>query len=287
MDFIAPVVPIGLGAGRIGNFINGELWGKVSDLPWAMRIPCVNPRFTGSEYCQQMVHGYSLPRQPTQLYEFLLEGVVMFAVLWVFSMKPRPRMAVSGLFVALYGCFRFLVEFVRMPDPQFGYLAFGWVTMGQILSLPLIIMGIVLLVLAYRRGVCGSRMMQYLELMRQVRDHGARKSDRTGTGTLSVFGYQMRFDLSEGFPGGHHQETAFPLHHPRTAVVPEGRDQHSISAGERRQHLGRMGRCERGSGAGVWLPMAFLAGAGWPAYRPDLQGTGTALHHAWIRGASS
>lgn len=151
MDFAGVVVPIGLAAGRIGNFVNGELWGKVSNLPWAMRIPCVNTRFTGSEYCQQMVNGYSLPRQPTQLYEFLLEGVVMFAVLWVFSMKPRPRIAVSGLFVALYGCFRFLVEFVRLPDPQFGYFAFGWVTMGQILSLPLIIIGIVMLVLAYRR----------------------------------------------------------------------------------------------------------------------------------------
>ncbi|MGA9851354.1 MAG: prolipoprotein diacylglyceryl transferase [Gammaproteobacteria bacterium] len=151
LDFAAVVVPIGLAAGRIGNFINGELWGKISSLPWAVRIPCINTRFTGSEYCRDMVNGYSLPRLPTQLYEFLLEGVVMFVVLWLFSMKTRPRMAVAGLFALLYGCFRFLVEFWRLPDPQFGYLAFGWLTMGQVLSVPLIIGGIVLLVLAYRR----------------------------------------------------------------------------------------------------------------------------------------
>ncbi len=150
-DFSAVLVPIGLAAGRIGNFINGELWGKVSTLPWAMRIPCVNSRFSGGEYCQHVVNGYSLPRQPSQLYEFLLEGVVLFTVLWVFSLKPRPRMAVSALFALLYGCFRFLVEFVRLPDPQFGYLAFGWLTMGQILSFPLIILGIVMLYFAYRR----------------------------------------------------------------------------------------------------------------------------------------
>ncbi len=147
MDFIAPVVPIGLGAGRIGNFINGELWGKVSDLPWAMRLSCADPRF--GNYCNGPT-GYSAPHIPTQLYEFLLEGVVMFGVLWLYSARPRPRMAVSGLFALLYGTFRFLVEFVRMPDAQLGYLAFDWLTMGQILSLPLIATGIVLLVLAYR-----------------------------------------------------------------------------------------------------------------------------------------
>lgn len=151
VDFAAAVVPIGLGAGRIGNFINGELWGKVSSLPWAMRIPCLDTRFVGGEYCQNAVGGYSLPRLPTQLYEFALEGVVLFTVLWIYSMKPRPRMAVAGLFGLLYGCFRFTVEFWRLPDPQLGYLAFGWVTMGQVLSLPLIVAGIVLLVLAYRR----------------------------------------------------------------------------------------------------------------------------------------
>jgi phosphatidylglycerol---prolipoprotein diacylglyceryl transferase len=148
-DFIAPVIPVGLGAGRLGNFINGELWGKVSNLPWAMRLNCGDERF--GYYCDGAASGWSAPRHPSQLYEFLLEGVVMFTVLWWFSAKPRPRMAVSGLFALLYGVFRFLVEFVRIPDAQLGYLAFGWVTMGQILSLPLILTGILLLALAYRR----------------------------------------------------------------------------------------------------------------------------------------
>ncbi|HEX7966321.1 MAG TPA: prolipoprotein diacylglyceryl transferase [Gammaproteobacteria bacterium] len=148
MDFIAPVVPIGLGAGRLGNFINGELWGKVTDLPWGMRLDCADPRF--SYYCGAQNAGYSLPHHPSQLYEFLLEGVTMFIVLWLYSSKKRPRMAVSGLFAILYGSFRFLVEFVRMPDQQLGYLALGWLTMGQILSLPLIAAGIALMVWAYR-----------------------------------------------------------------------------------------------------------------------------------------
>jgi len=135
IDFVAPLVTIGLGAGRIGNFINGELWGKPTDLPWGMVYPPLGPQ----------------PRHPSQLYEFLLEGVVLFIILWWFSRKPRPRMAVSGVFLVCYGIFRFLVEFVRMPDPQLGYLAFGWVTMGQILSLPMILLGVALLWIAYRR----------------------------------------------------------------------------------------------------------------------------------------
>jgi phosphatidylglycerol:prolipoprotein diacylglycerol transferase len=134
LDFIAPVTPIGLGAGRLGNFINGELWGRVTDVPWAMVFPAAGPR----------------PRHPSQLYELALEGVVLFVVLWWFSARPRPRMAVSGLFLLLYGIFRFLVEFVRMPDAHLGTLALGWVTMGQVLSLPMALAGVVLLVLAYR-----------------------------------------------------------------------------------------------------------------------------------------
>ncbi|MDN3519072.1 prolipoprotein diacylglyceryl transferase [Aquisalimonas lutea] len=134
MDFVAPLVPVGLGAGRIGNFINGELWGRVSNVPWAMVYPPMGPD----------------PRHPSQLYQFLLEGVLLFVALWLFSRKPRPTMAVSGLFLALYGGFRFLVEFVRMPDAHIGYLAFGWVTMGQLLSIPMIALGIVLLLWAYR-----------------------------------------------------------------------------------------------------------------------------------------
>ncbi|MGA9332917.1 MAG: prolipoprotein diacylglyceryl transferase family protein, partial [Rudaea sp.] len=89
-------------------------------------------------------------RHPSQLYEFALEGVVMFAVLWLYSRKPRPRYAVSGIFALLYGCFRFLVEFVRVPDAQLGYLAWGWLTMGQVQSIPLIAVGIVLLVISRR-----------------------------------------------------------------------------------------------------------------------------------------
>jgi len=148
-DQLVPVVPIGLGAGRIGNFINGELWGRVTNLPWAMQLPCADSRFVN--YCNGRTTGYSAPHHPTQLYEFFLEGVVLFLVLWWFARKPRPRMAASGLFALLYGVFRFLVEFVRLPDAQLGYLAFGWVTMGQVLSLPLIAVGILLLWLAYRR----------------------------------------------------------------------------------------------------------------------------------------
>ena len=136
VDFIAPLIPPGLFFGRIGNFINGELWGRVTDLPWGMVF-----RQTGD----------GLPHHPSQLYQAALEGVALFVIVWLFSAKPRPAMAVSGVFALAYGVFRFLVEFVRQPDPQLGYLAFGWVTMGQVLSLPLIAVGVVLLTLAYRR----------------------------------------------------------------------------------------------------------------------------------------
>ena len=134
-DFIAPLVPIGLGAGRIGNFINAELWGKPTDLPWAMVFPGAGPE----------------PRHPSMLYEALLEGPVLYAVLNWYIRKPRPRMATSGMFLLFYGLFRVAVEFVRLPDGQIGYLAFGWVTMGQVLSLPMILLGIALMVTAYHR----------------------------------------------------------------------------------------------------------------------------------------
>jgi len=133
-DFVAPLVPIGLGAGRFGNFINGELWGKTTDLPWGVVFP----------------HAGQLARHPSQLYEALLEGLVLFLILWFYSRKPRPLMAVSGLFLIGYGCFRFIVEFVRIPDEHLGYLALDWLTMGQILSTPMIILGAVLMFLAYK-----------------------------------------------------------------------------------------------------------------------------------------
>ncbi len=134
-DFFAPWVPIGLGLGRLGNFINHELWGKVSDVPWAMVFRTGGP----------------LPRHPSQLYELALEGVALFALLWWFSRKPRATGSVSGMFLIGYGLARFVVEFVREPDMQLGYLAFGWVTMGQVLSLPMILAGIGLLVWATKR----------------------------------------------------------------------------------------------------------------------------------------
>ena len=150
-DFIAPVVTVGLFAGRIGNFINGELWGAPSAVPWAMQLPC--DRFSAVCYDKLgMAPGSALspPLHPTQLYEALLEGVLLFLVLWWFSARPRPRMAVSGLFLICYGVFRFAVEFVRMPDVHLGYLAFGWLTMGQLLSAPMALGGVILLWLAYR-----------------------------------------------------------------------------------------------------------------------------------------
>jgi phosphatidylglycerol:prolipoprotein diacylglycerol transferase len=130
-DFGAPLPGIGIMAGRIGNFINGELWGKPTTLPWGFKVD-------------------GQVRHASQLYEAFLEGVVLFIVLWWFTSRPRPRLAPSGLFLIIYGTARFLIEFVRVPDEHIGYLAFGWVTMGQILSFPMIVAGIVLLVLAYQ-----------------------------------------------------------------------------------------------------------------------------------------
>lgn len=137
-DFLAPVVPVGLFFGRIANFINGELWGAPSTLPWAMIFP--DPRAGG------------IPRHPSQLYEALLEGVLLFIILWLFSAREKPKMAVSGMFLLGYGIFRTAVEFVREPDSNIGYLAFDWLTMGQLLSFPMIIAGIILLVLAYKNA---------------------------------------------------------------------------------------------------------------------------------------
>ncbi|MDR2013624.1 MAG: prolipoprotein diacylglyceryl transferase [Rhodanobacter sp.] len=149
VDFVAPLVPIGLGLGRLGNFIGGELWGRRTDLPWGMIFPRSLEWLdkTRDDLYRMYLDGLlnHEVRHPSQVYEFALEGVVMFTVLWIYSRKPRPRYAVSGLFALLYGVFRFSVEFFREPDVQLGFLAFDWVTMGQILSLPLILVGVLLL----------------------------------------------------------------------------------------------------------------------------------------------
>jgi phosphatidylglycerol---prolipoprotein diacylglyceryl transferase len=154
VDFIAPLVPIGLGLGRLGNFIGGELWGRQTDLAWGMIFPrAIESLGKSRDELYQLYLAGELDgsaRHPSQLYELMLEGVVLFAVLWLYSRKPRPRYAVSGLFALLYGLFRFAVEFVREPDVQLGFVAFDWLTMGQILSLPLIIIGLVLLWMSRR-----------------------------------------------------------------------------------------------------------------------------------------
>lgn len=133
-DFYIPMVPIGLGAGRLGNFINDELWGRVSHVPWAMVFPSGGP----------------LARHPSQIYEFLLEGVLLFLILYIYSMKKRPLGAVSGWFLVLYAGFRFFVEFFRQPDAPIGFVSFG-LTRGQELCIPMFILGLIVLFLAYRQ----------------------------------------------------------------------------------------------------------------------------------------
>jgi phosphatidylglycerol---prolipoprotein diacylglyceryl transferase len=135
MDFIAPLTPLGLAAGRIGNFINGELPGRPTDLPWGMWFPQVDHE--------------RIARHPSQLYQFAGEGLLLFAILWWYSSKPRPAGAVSGLFLIGYGTLRFLVEFTRQPDDFLGLLAMG-LSMGQWLSLPMIVIGIAMMAWAYR-----------------------------------------------------------------------------------------------------------------------------------------
>lgn len=127
-DLVVVTAPIGLGLGRLGNFINGELFGRVTDVPWAMVFP----------------EGGPLPRHPSQLYEFLLEGVVLFLILWLLKEKITKRGYLSAIFLLLYGIFRFTIEFFREPDPQIGYIL-GFLTMGQALSTAMIIVGIIVL----------------------------------------------------------------------------------------------------------------------------------------------
>ena len=134
MDFVAPLVPLGLAAGRLGNFINGELWGRTTDLAWGMVFRGAGPE----------------PRHPSQLYQFALEGVALFALLWWFSSKPRPRAQVSAVFLLGYGTFRFLAEFAREPDSFLGLLAMGF-SMGQWLSLPMVGAGVALFIWSGRQ----------------------------------------------------------------------------------------------------------------------------------------
>ena len=146
-DFIAPLVPLGLGAGRIGNFINGELWGRPTDVSWGMIFPHVD----------------NLSRHPSQLYEFALEGLAFFALLWIYSVKPRPVGAVSGMFLIGYGVFRSLAEFFREPEDGFmGVLTLG-ISMGQWLSLPMIAAGTIMLVWAHREDRMPSKPHQPYE----------------------------------------------------------------------------------------------------------------------------
>lgn len=125
-DFVTPLVPQAIFFGRLGNFINGELWGKTTELPWGIIFP------TGGPW----------PRHPSQLYEALLEGVLLFIILNIYANRPRPKGAVAGLFAIGYAVSRFVIEFIRVPDPQLGYIAFGWLTMGQLLCMPMLLVGL-------------------------------------------------------------------------------------------------------------------------------------------------
>jgi phosphatidylglycerol:prolipoprotein diacylglycerol transferase len=148
LDFVAPLVPTGLLFGRIGNYIGGELWGRTTDVAWAVIFPSGLDRAYAHEELQRLHAEGALDafaRHPSQLYEAFLEGLVLFVVVWWFAAKPRRRYAVSGLFALGYGVFRFAVEFVREPDAHIGYLAVGWFTMGMLLSLPMVVLGLLLL----------------------------------------------------------------------------------------------------------------------------------------------
>ncbi|WP_455379792.1 prolipoprotein diacylglyceryl transferase [Acidihalobacter prosperus] len=129
-DFVAPLIPLGLAAGRMGNFINGNLYGRICHGHFA--------------WCAYFPHGGDVLRFPSQLFEGLGEGILLFLILWVFSARRRPAGATSALFLLAYGVIRFTLEFWRQPDPQLGFVAFGWMTMGQILSIPMIVGGLIM-----------------------------------------------------------------------------------------------------------------------------------------------
>ena len=162
-DFVVPIVPTGLLFGRIGNYINGELWGRVSEggYNWLTYFPQAaqadvallqtNPAL--QQIATEFNSQYLLPRHPSQLYQALTEGLLLFLLLWWYSSKPRPRMAVTGVFMLGYGFSRFITEFFRQPDADQGFILLGWVTKGQILSAPMILVGIFLIIYAYKRDI--------------------------------------------------------------------------------------------------------------------------------------
>ena len=155
-DFVAPLVPVGLGFGRLGNFIGGELWGRLSDAPWAMVF--ANAIQPGGWQSAELHAAWEagaldhLARHPSQLYQALGEGLGLFLILAVYSSRPRPVAAVAGLFLIGYGLFRFMAEFFREPDGHIGFVAGEWLTMGMLLSLPMVLAGIAVMILAYRRN---------------------------------------------------------------------------------------------------------------------------------------
>jgi phosphatidylglycerol:prolipoprotein diacylglycerol transferase len=154
-DFVVPLVPVGLGLGRLGNFIGGELWGRPSDLPWAMIFAnSIEPGgWQSAELRAEWAKGALdvFARHPSQLYQAFLEGFLLALILLIYSRKKRPSAAVTGLFLLGYGLFRFVAEFFREPDSHIGYLAGQWLTMGMLLSLPMILAGMAVLIWSYRR----------------------------------------------------------------------------------------------------------------------------------------
>jgi phosphatidylglycerol:prolipoprotein diacylglycerol transferase len=154
-DFVAPIVPIGLALGRIGNFIGGELWGRISDVPWAMVFAkSIAPSVTGGATVEEAWRTGALDhlaRHPSQLYQAGLEGLALFIILMWYSASRRPSGAISGLFLTGYGLFRLIVEFFREPDAHLGFLAGDWLTMGMLLTLPMIAAGTIIMIIAYRK----------------------------------------------------------------------------------------------------------------------------------------
>ncbi len=153
-DFVAPLVPLGLAFGRLGNFIGGELWGRITDIPWAMIfVKSTHLRGANADLLNDAWRSGALDhlaRHPSQLYQAGMEGLALFFILIWYSRKPRPRAAVSGLFLLGYGVFRLIAEFFRQPDEHLGFLMMHWLTMGMLLSLPMILFGLGLITFAYR-----------------------------------------------------------------------------------------------------------------------------------------